>query len=161
MYGVKNISIVRAAKQPLKSIVEAVSVAPVIQRFTAMHAKENPSMVISEADLKSIRVKKAQRHKFGAVSCEIDGKKFPSRLERRYYEQLLIRKKAGDVVFFLRQVAFEIGGGVKYVTDFMVFLSDGSVEFIDTKGRDTPLSLSKRKILEAMYPVEIKIVNKV
>lgn len=118
-------------------------------------------MPISIQDVESLRKRKVLKHKFGAVSCERDGKKFPSRLERRYYDQLKIRQASGEVVFFLCQVPFELGGGVKYVCDFQVFLSDGTVEFVDTKGRDTTLSIAKRKIVEDLYPVEIKIVTKV
>ena len=77
---------------------------------------------------------KTQRHKFHAVRCESDGKKFPSLLEKRYYEQLKLRQKAGEVVFFLRQVPFDLPG-MKYVTDFQIFLADGTVEFVDTKGK--------------------------
>lgn len=118
-------------------------------------------MPISTEDINSLRQKKIQRHKFGAVSCERDQKKFPSRLERRYYDQLKIRQSSGEVIFFLRQVPFDLPGGVKYVCDFQVFLVDGTVEFIDTKGRDTAMSLAKRKMVEDLYPVEIKIVSKV
>lgn len=118
-------------------------------------------MSITIEDLNLLRKRKVQKHKFGAVSCERDQKKFPSRLERRYYDQLKLRQSAGEVVFFLCQVPFGIGGGVKYVCDFQVFLSDGTVEFIDTKGRDTAMSIAKRKIVESIYPVEIKIVTKV
>jgi hypothetical protein len=82
-------------------------------------------------------------------------------LEGRYYDQLKLRQSTGEVVFFLRQIPFDLPGGVKYVCDFQVFLSDGSVEFIDTKGRDTQMSIAKRKIVEDLYPVEIKIVTKV
>jgi hypothetical protein len=116
-------------------------------------------MAISLEDLKELRKRKAQRHKFGAVSCERDQKKFPSRLERRYYDQLKIRQSNGEVVFFLRQAPFDLPGGVKYVCDFQVFLADGTVEFVDTKGRDTQMSIAKRKIVEDLYPVEIKIVK--
>lgn len=118
-------------------------------------------MPITTEDLTALRKRKAQRHKFGAVSCERDEKKFPSRLERRYYDQLKIRQASGEVVFFLRQIPFDLPGGVKYVCDFQVFLNDGTVEFIDTKGRDTQMSLAKRKMVEDLYPVEIKIVTKV
>lgn len=100
------------------------------------------------------------RHKFGAVKCERDGKKFPSKLEARYYDQLKLRQKLGEVLFFLRQVAFDLAGGVRYVCDFQVFLADGTVEFIDTKGRDTPMSIAKRKMVEDLYPLQIKIVSK-
>ena len=101
------------------------------------------------------------RHKFGAVRCQRDEIKFPSKLERSYYDMLKLRQQAGEVLFFLRQVPFDLPGGVRYVSDYQVFLSDGTVEFIDVKGKDTPLSLAKRKMVESLYPVEIKIVNKV
>lgn len=118
-------------------------------------------MAISLEDLNKLRQRKVQRHKFGAVSCERDQKKFPSRLERRYYDQLKCREKSGEVVFFLRQIPFDLPGNVRYVCDFQVFLADGTVEFIDTKGRDTAMSIAKRKIVEDLYPVKIKIVTKV
>lgn len=105
--------------------------------------------------------RKPVRHKFGAVSCVRDNKKFPSKLERRYYDQLKIRQQSGEIFFFLRQVPFDLPGGVKYICDYAVFLSDGTVEFVDTKGRDTPMSIAKRKIVEDLYPLEIKIVTKV
>lgn len=118
-------------------------------------------MGISLQDLQELRKRKVQKHKFGAIRCERDQKKFPSRLERKYYDQLKIRKNNGDVVFFLCQVPFHLPGNVRYVCDFQVFLDDGTVEFIDTKGRDTALSIAKRKIVEDLYPVKIKIVTKV
>lgn len=105
--------------------------------------------------------KRKKKHKFKAKRCQVDEKKFPSLLEARYYCQLKLRQQAGDVIFFLRQIPFELPGGVKYVTDFMVFLANGEIEFVDTKGKDTPLSIAKRKILEDLYPIKIKIVTKV
>jgi hypothetical protein len=119
------------------------------------------NVAISIDDVQELRKRKVLKHKFGAVSCERDQKKFPSRLERRYYDELKIRQASGEVIFFLRQTPFEIGGGVKYVVDFTVFLADGTIEFVDTKGRDTKMSIAKRKIVEHLYPVEIKIVTKV
>lgn len=103
---------------------------------------------------------KILNHKYHAVSTKRDGKNFDSKMESRYYELLKLRQKAGEVLFFLRQVPFDIPGG-KYVSDFLVFLSDGTAEFIDVKGMDTPMSKLKRKAVEELYPVEIKIVTKV
>jgi len=103
---------------------------------------------------------KILRHKYHAVSTKKDGKNFDSKMEGRYYEQLKLRQLAGDVIFFLRQVPFDLPG-MKYVADFQVFLSDGTVEFIDVKGMDTPMSKAKRKAVEEIYPVTIKIVTKV
>lgn len=118
-------------------------------------------MPITIDDVKALRKRKVNKHKFGAISCERDQKKFPSRLERRYYDQLKIRQASGEVVFFLRQIPFDLPGNVRYVCDFQVFLNDGTVQFVDTKGRDTTLSIAKRKMVEDLYPVTIEIVTKV
>lgn len=103
----------------------------------------------------------SHKHKFSAKKCERDGRKFPSLLERRYYDQLKIRERAGDVLFFLCQVPFHLPGNVKYVCDFQIFLKNGEVEFVDTKGFDTALSIAKRKLVESVYPVKIKIIKEV
>jgi len=100
------------------------------------------------------------KHKYHAVQTESDGIKFPSKLEARYYEQLKIRKRIGEVVVFLMQVPFRLPGGVFYRVDFVEFHADGSVHFIDTKGKDTQDSINKRKQVEAEYPpIKIEIVR--
>lgn len=101
------------------------------------------------------------KHKFGAKRCTVDDIKFPSKLEARFFCQLKLRKQAGDVIFFLRQCPFHLPGDVKYLVDFVVFLANGDIEFIDTKGKDTPLSLAKRKMVEDLYPIKIKLVTSV
>ena len=104
---------------------------------------------------------KTIRHKFGAKPCKSDGIRFPSRLEKAYYDKLKILQQTGEVLFFLRQPCFDLLGGVKYYADFAVYLADGTVEFIDTKGVDTPIGIAKRKMVEELYPIQIKIVNKI
>ena len=97
-------------------------------------------------------------HKFNAKRTEIDGIKFASKKEATYYQQLLLRQKGGDVIFFLRQVPFHLPGGVRYVVDFQEFLSDGTVRFIDVKGMRTSEYIAKKKIVEALYPINIEEV---
>jgi hypothetical protein len=96
------------------------------------------------------------RHKFNAKPTTVDGMRFDSKAEARYYELLKTLQLAGEVVFFLRQVPFHLPGGVKYVCDFLVFLSDGTAEFIDVKGVRTQTYAIKKKQVEALYPIEIK-----
>ena len=104
---------------------------------------------------------KQRRHKFGAIPCERDGKRFPSKLERSYYDRLQLLQKSGEVLFFLRQIPFDLPGKVRYVCDFQVFYANGEISFVDTKGRDTALSQTKRKMVEELYPITIEIVSKV
>jgi hypothetical protein len=98
------------------------------------------------------------RHKYGAKSTVVNGLRFASKKEARYYQELLIRVKAGEVIFFLMQTPFHLAGGVKYVCDFQEFHADGSVHFIEVKGFDTPMGKAKRKLTEGTYPVKIEVV---
>ena len=95
------------------------------------------------------------RHKYHAKPVDIDGIKFHSKKEGRYYQQLKILKRNGDVVFFLRQTPFHLPGGVVYRADFMVFWSDGRAEVVDVKGYRTPQYKEKKKLVEALYPIKI------
>lgn len=97
-------------------------------------------------------------HKFNAQRTELDGIKFASKKEAHFYENLKIRKLAGEIVFFLRQVPFHLPGNVRYIVDFMTFNADGTVKFIDCKGMKTPLYIAKKKMVEAEYPIEIEEV---
>ena len=98
------------------------------------------------------------RHKFSAVQTESDGIKFSSKKEARYYQNLKLRHRAGEVLFFLRQVPIHLPGGVKLVVDFQEFHADGSVHFVDTKGFETESFKAKRRMVESLYPFKIETV---
>ena len=99
------------------------------------------------------------RHKFNARITERDGFKFHSKAEAKFYDELKLRQQAGEVLFFLMQVPFHIPPGVKYVCDFQVFYTDGEVEFIDVKGQLLQSFIDKKKMVEHLYPIDIKIVK--
>ena len=99
-----------------------------------------------------------RRHKFNAKKTELDGIKFDSKKEGKYYLELKLRKQVGEIIFFLRQVPFDLPGNVKYRVDFQEFHSDGTVHFIDVKGMRTPEYIAKKKMVEALYPIEIEEV---
>ena len=96
------------------------------------------------------------RHKFGNRITERNGIKFHSKKEADYYDQLILAQKAGNVIFFLMQVPFHLPGNVKYIVDFQVFMTDGTIKFIDVKGHRTAQYITKKKMVEALYPVEIE-----
>lgn len=99
-----------------------------------------------------------RRHKFNAVKTELDGINFDSKKEAKYYIELKLRIKSGEVIFFLRQVPFDLPGKVKYRIDFQEFHSDGTVHFIDVKGKKTDMYIAKKKMVEALYPIKIEEV---
>lgn len=108
--------------------------------------------------LKNVKiVKKRPKHKYNAAKTERDGYRFDSKKEAAYYDELKMRVKVGDIVFFMRQVPFHLPGNVTYRCDFMEFHSDGTVRFIDVKGKITKEFIRNKKMVEALYPVEIEI----
>ena len=98
------------------------------------------------------------RHKYGAVKTELDGIKFDSKKEAQYYRDLKVLKQSGELVFFLRQVPFDLPGNVKYRCDFQEFWANGNVRFVDVKGYPTPEYKLKKKQVEALYPIKIEEV---
>ena len=99
---------------------------------------------------------KKRIHKWGNIITERDGMKFHSKKEAKYYDMLKTAHEGGYVSFFLRQCPFHLPGGVKYVADFLVFYSDGTAQVIDVKGKRTPAYKRNKKLVEALYPVEIE-----
>lgn len=95
------------------------------------------------------------KHKFNAKPVECDGIKFSSKKEAAYYNKLIILQKNGEVLFFLRQVPFHLTGGVKYVSDFVVFWANSDVTIVDVKGMKTAMYILKKKQVEALYPIKI------
>ena len=94
-------------------------------------------------------------HKFNAKPTEVDGIRFDSKKEARRYVQLKLLREAGDIVFFLRQVPFHLPGGVVLRIDFQIFWADETVTFEDVKGMKTESYKAKKRMVEAIYPIEI------
>lgn len=98
------------------------------------------------------------RHKYNAKQTIRDGIKFSSKREANYYDELLLKQRAGLVLFFLRQVPFDLPGGVKHRIDFLEFHTNGTCRFVEVKGYDTPNGKLKRKLVEAIYPIVVEVV---
>ena len=92
------------------------------------------------------------RHKFGAVATITDGIRFDSKKEARFYGELCLRKKEGEVIGFLRQVPMHLSGGIRYTMDFLVFYANGECEGIEVNGYETKEWKLKQKLIKAEYP---------
>lgn len=100
------------------------------------------------------------RHKYGAKRDARDGITFDSKAEARYYDTLVLRQRAGEILFFLRQTPFHLPGGVVYRLDFLEFHADGSVHAVDVKGLETETFRVKRRLVESIYaPLTIETVT--
>lgn len=93
--------------------------------------------------------------KYRNQATVVEGLRFDSKLEARLYQALQLRQRAGEVLWFIRQVPFGLEGGIKYRADFLAILAAGGVELWDAKGHDTPLSALKRKQVRARYGVNV------
>jgi hypothetical protein len=103
-------------------------------------------------------INKSQVSKYKAKRAEADGISFHSIKERDFYLRLKGCKERGEIKFFLMQVPFRLPGAVKYLLDFMVMDTDGSIQYIDVKGCATPVSTLKIKQVEDIYKICITIV---
>lgn len=89
----------------------------------------------------------------------VDGIRFDSKKEARYYEQLKILMATGDVRYWLRQVPLHLPGGSKYVVDFVVFYTNHpDPDYVDVKGRETAVFRLKKREIEHHYPIRIVCV---
>lgn len=103
------------------------------------------------------RFKLRQVNKYNAKKTEVDGYKFDSTKEAKYYVELKLRAETGgDVLMFLRQVPFHLPGNTTYRVDFQVFYHSGEIAFIDVKGHRTKSYIRAKKQVEALYPVVIE-----
>lgn len=94
--------------------------------------------------------------KYKSVITVVDGIKFRSIKEANYYCELkVLRDRTKEVSHFLMQVPFRLPGGVKYLLDFLVFYTNGKVEYVDAKGCRTPMYIMKKKMVESLFPIKI------
>ena len=101
--------------------------------------------------------KRLVRHKYHAQPQKIDGIHFGSKKEAQYFGQLKLLQRAGEIIFFLRQVPFHIGAGITYRLDFMEFWSNGDIKFVEIKGFETKEWKIKKKLVESLYPIKIEV----
>lgn len=98
------------------------------------------------------------KHKYGAIACERDGIKFPSKLERNCFDKLKSLQNQGKIRMLIRQIPFDLPGGFKHVVDFCVFTAE-HVLFIESKGRDLPIGKLKRLQVEELNDIPIYVVK--
>ena len=101
-------------------------------------------------------------HKYGAQPTEVDGIRFASKAEARRYRELKLMWAAGEISYLELQPDYPlIVNGVKigtYVADFTYETDHGTV-VEDVKGVKTPVYRLKKKLVKALYGIEIQEVS--
>lgn len=99
-----------------------------------------------------------KRHKYNAQSVELDGIKFDSLKEAKFYEELKMRKRVGDIHDFKVKPRFTLQPGFKLnkksirpiviIPDFIIYHNNSSHEVVDVKGKATQAWQIKWKMLK-------------
>jgi len=113
--------------------------------------------------------KRGRRSKYGNKKVQLDGHVFDSKAEARYYSELKMREKAGEVLFFRLQPryrlldSFEKDGkkhrAIDYIADFEIHHKDGSIEVVDVKGTQTQVFKIKEKLFNKKFPHKLTLVK--
>ena len=112
--------------------------------------------------------KSNRKSKYNNQKIYIDGFKFDSKEEGKYYLHLKELKEKGIIKKFNLQPKFELQPkfkdkdgnnhrNISYILDFEVFYADGLYEVVDVKGQATSEAKIKRKMFIYKHPnIEIK-----
>ena len=104
---------------------------------------------------------KGKAHKYGNQRVEIDGKKFDSKHEADVYQDLMLGRMAGELQVVLRQVSFDLPGGIRYIADFCTVDHEGRFEVLDAKSeatRKNRVYINKKKQMLTEWGIEIREV---
>lgn len=102
-----------------------------------------------------------KRQKYGNQRVEIDGKRFDSKHEADVYQDLMLRRRAGELRVVLRQVSFDLPGNIRYVADFVTVDREGRFEVLDAKSEATRKNrtyINKRKQMLSEWGIEVREV---
>lgn len=100
-----------------------------------------------------------RKAKYGNRRVEVDGKRFDSQHEAEVYGQLRLKLRAGEIRLLLRQVSFDLPGGIRYVADFVTVDSAGALHVIDAKSEATKKNrvyINKKKQMKSEWHIEIE-----
>jgi hypothetical protein len=93
----------------------------------------------------------------------IDGIRFASRAEGRFYGNLKLLESAGEVSNITCHPRFPIVINDIHVCwvvlDFAYVTRDGAFHMVDVKGKDNALSKLKRKLVEAAHGFKVEIAK--
>ena len=98
------------------------------------------------------------RSKYGNKKVELDGYKFDSIKEKNRYVELMLMQKVGEISALEVHLSFDLPVNsvliAKYVSDF-TYYREGNYCVEDAKGFKTPVYRLKKKLMKAIYRIEI------
>lgn len=103
--------------------------------------------------------------RLGNRATLLDGIRFPSKLQADRYRELKLLRQSGQVLYFLREVPFDVATGVVYRADFVIVWNrSGSPQEIvtveDTKGHLTDTSRIKIAAVQDRYGITVRLLRR-
>jgi hypothetical protein len=149
------------------------------EEWLAERLKENPDLgidksILSKGDApKRDKVTRNGYNKYRVSAKEdrtLNGKVYASKKEMNQAIKLDAMVQSGEISFYLRQVPFDLGAGIRYLADFVTYRGWHSVGLqgdriihyevtvIEVKGFWNSTAKMKMKLFKAKYPdLEIEI----
>lgn len=152
-----------SVKKPKVHIVDGCTYAT--KAIARLHETLRDDALVESFELPTVADEKDNPNKkYGAKKCTINGFRFDSVMEGRYYVYLLHLAEEGLVKSFERQVTYilqekyrdrfsgKVVAAIKYIADFVLEMPDGAQVVIDVKGKETPEFKLKQKMFGYRYP---------
>lgn len=143
-----------------------------VARWTEEELAQHVKAIRREAFKPSAAIEKPSKYR--NVRCEVNGEKFDSKREAAYWQELLLREKAGQITDVKRQVPFDLHCPSHHGAAFVVarFVADftfrdvdpegdyGRLHIADVKGgKVTQMFALKAKWMNLEYGIDIEVVR--
>ena len=119
------------------------------------------SEILTISEFKELNFQVSPQMKFRNEIIEVDGIKFRSKKEAKYYGKLKLLVKSGHLTGFKMQVKYKFEmNGIKITSYMADFVEDwnGKIVVTDVKGMRTDLYRIKANMMKAFYGITIKEV---
>jgi hypothetical protein len=131
----------------------------VVVRLSGMFKGSRKTM-LSGISARRLNDMASRESKYGNRKTEIDGFVFASKREADRYSELKLLARAGEISELELQPAFDLtvnGWNCgKYIADFRYVDKDGAAVVEDAKGVRTAVYSLKRKLVKAIYGIEVR-----
>ena len=135
---------------------ELIARAAQNRRARAKAADQRAAIEVAQADIPRAS---GRGHKYGARATVVDGIRFPSIAEAKFYERSKERQAIGEIFYFTLWPVFVLPGGIRVRLDQqIVYPNNNGIDYYDVKGVITPQFKKNKRLVEHFWPIKIKVV---
>ena len=124
---------------------------PPMQQPVLEQAKAEKVRLSEEEYQRLMGKREPKKNKYNAVTVERGGMKMKSKKQAKRFDELVLLRETGEVLYFLYEVPFRMPG-TTYWADFVPVWADGRVTVEDVKGFKTDTYKLKKRMMAIHYP---------